>query len=159
MASCHYQLGLAQAYSGKLTAAEVNFQFAIRILEARKNNIAKMENSDSVAMEKIDLEMCIQEIKEVVVDQKEMHKQIATGLLPGMSLGFNSSYIRHVNIDWLYVPGLFVKNFTGFVLVQIPCLNVSISGTVGAKLTTRMGMKLESMMSAKQSGTATVGSA
>ena len=79
MASCHYQLGLAQAYSGKLTAAEVNFQFAIRILEARKNNIAKMENSDSVAMEKIDLETCIQEIKEVVVDQKEMHKQIATG--------------------------------------------------------------------------------
>ena len=110
VASTHYQLGLAQAYSGKLSEAEVNLQSAIRILETRMSNIAKIEQSDSVAMEKIDLETCIQEIKEVIVDQKEMNKQIATG-------------------------------------------------TVGAKLTTRMGMKPESMMSAKQSGTATVGSA
>ena len=79
MASSYYQLGLAQAYSGKMTEAEVNFQSSIRILEARRNNIAKLENSDSVAMEKIDLETSIQEIKEVIVDQKEMHKQIATG--------------------------------------------------------------------------------
>ena len=79
MASTHYQLGLAQAYSGKLSEAEVNLQSAIRILETRMSNIAKIEQSDSVAMEKIDLETCIQEIKEVIVDQKEMNKQIATG--------------------------------------------------------------------------------
>jgi len=110
VASTHYQLGLAQAYSGKMTEAEVNLQSAISILEGRKVNIAKLENSDSVAMEKIDLETCIQEIKEVIVDQKEMQKQIATG-------------------------------------------------TVGAKLSSRMGMKPETMMSAKQAGAATVGSA
>ena len=83
VASTHYQLGLAQAYSGKMAEVEANLQAAIRILEAR---IAKLENSDSVAMEKIDLEWCIQEIKEVIVDQKEMHKQIATGPLPLKSL-------------------------------------------------------------------------
>ena len=38
-------------------------------------------------------------------------------------------------------------------------VNVIIPGSVGLKLATRMGMKPESMMSAKQSGTATVGSA
>ena len=86
MASSHYQLGLAQAYSGKVTEAEANLQSAIRILEARKINIAKLENSDSVAMEMIDLETCIQEIKEDIVDQKEMHKQIATGVLAQISL-------------------------------------------------------------------------
>ena len=79
VASTHYQLGLAQAYSGKMTEAEANLQAAIRILEAMKINIVKLEQSDSVAMEKIELETCIQEIKEVIVDQKEMHKQIATG--------------------------------------------------------------------------------
>jgi len=110
VAAIHYQLGLAQAYSGKLPEAETNLQSAISILEVRMSNLAKMEQSDSVAMEKIDLETCIQEIKEVIVDQKDMNEQIATG-------------------------------------------------SVGAKLATRMGMKPESMMSAKQSGTATVGSA
>ena len=79
MASIHYQLGLAQAYSGKLSQAEANLQSAISILEARMSNIGKMEESDSVAMEKIDLETCIQEIKEVIVDQKDMNKRIATG--------------------------------------------------------------------------------
>ena len=88
VASTHYQLGLAQAYSGKMTEAEANLQSAISILEGRKVNIAKLENSDSVAMEKIDLETCIQEIKEVIVDQKEMQKQIATGLLTLIFLYF-----------------------------------------------------------------------
>ena len=93
MASTHYQLGLAQAYSGKMAEAEANLQAAIRILEAR---IAKLENSDSVAMEKIDLETCIQEIKEVIVDQKEMHKQIATGLLARISLYIYSCFIGRI---------------------------------------------------------------
>jgi hypothetical protein len=79
VASTYYQLGLAQAYSGKLPEAEANLNSAIRILETRSKNIDKMENTESVAMEKIDLETCIQEIIEVIDDQKEMHKQIATG--------------------------------------------------------------------------------
>ena len=49
--------------------------------------------------------------------------------------------------------------YLAFSCKAVVDLNVSISGTVGAKLITRMGMKPETMMSAKQSGTATVGSA
>ena len=64
VASSLYQLGLAQAYSGKLSEAEVNLQAAIRILEAGSKNVTKAENSTNVAMEEIDLE-----IKEVIVDQ------------------------------------------------------------------------------------------
>ena len=96
MASSHYQLGLAQVYSGKLVEAEANFQSAIRILEARSINIAKLEQSDSVAMEKIDLETCIQEIKEVIVDQKDMHKQIATGLLALISFIFTLALAKYL---------------------------------------------------------------
>ena len=43
--------------------------------------------------------------------------------------------------------------------VMVYDMTVTLAGTVGAKLTTRTGMKPETMMSAKQSGTATVGSA
>ena len=63
-ASSRYQIGLAQAYSGKLEEAEANLQAAFRILEARGENNTKAENTERVALEKINLE-----IKEVKVDQ------------------------------------------------------------------------------------------
>ena len=63
-ASSRYQLGLAQAYSGRLEEAKANLQAAFRILEARGESVTKAENTESVALEKINLE-----IKEVKVDQ------------------------------------------------------------------------------------------
>ena len=63
-ASSRYQLGLAQAYSGKLEEAEANLQAAFRILEARGENVTKAEDTENVAMEKINLE-----VKGVIGDQ------------------------------------------------------------------------------------------
>jgi len=110
LASVFYHLGMALAYSGKMSEAEVNLNSAISTLEARSKNIAKMEVSEYVIVEKAELEACIQEIREIVVDHKDMHKQISIG-------------------------------------------------TVGAKLATRIGVNSEAIMSAKQSGSATVGTA
>ena len=105
-----YHLGMALAYSGKMSEAEVNLNCAITTLEARSKNIAKMEVSDHVMVEKAELEACIQEIGEIIVDHKDMHKQISMG-------------------------------------------------TVGAKLATRIGVNPAANKSAKQSGSATVGTA
>ena len=79
LASVFYHLGMALAYSGKMAEAEVNLNSAITTLEARSKNIAKMEISDYVILEKADLETSIQEIREIIVDHNDMHKQISTG--------------------------------------------------------------------------------
>ena len=76
-----YHLGMALAYSGKMSEAEINLNSAITTLEARSRNIAKMEVSEYVVVEKADLEACIQEIREIVVDHNDMHKQISMGNL------------------------------------------------------------------------------
>ena len=79
LASVFYHLGMALAYSGKMSEAEVNLNCAITTLEARSKNIAKMEVSEHVMVEKAELEACIQEIGEIIVDHKDMHKQISMG--------------------------------------------------------------------------------
>ena len=76
-----YHMGMALAYSGKMSEAEINLNSAITTLEARSRNIAKMEVSEYVVVEKADLEACIQEIREIVVDHNDMHKQISMGNL------------------------------------------------------------------------------
>ena len=81
MASAFYHMGMALAYSGKMSEAEINLNSAITTLEARSRNIAKMEVSEYVVVEKADLEACIQEIREIVVDHNDMHKQISMGNL------------------------------------------------------------------------------
>ena len=81
LASVFYHLGMALAYSGKMSEAEINLNSAITTLEARSRNIAKMEVSEYVVVEKADLEACIQEIREIVVDHNDMHKQISMGNL------------------------------------------------------------------------------
>ena len=70
---------MALAYSGKMSEAEVNLNSAISTLEARSKNIARMEVSEFVIVEMAELEACIQEIREIVVDHKDMHKQISMG--------------------------------------------------------------------------------
>ena len=62
-----------------MSEAEVNLNSAITTLEARSKNIVKMEVSEYVVVEKAELEACIQEIREIVVDHKDMHKQISIG--------------------------------------------------------------------------------
>ena len=81
LASVFYHLGMALAYSGKMSEAEINLNSAITTLEARSRNIAKMEVSEYVIVEKADLEACVQEIREIIVDHKDMHKQISMGNL------------------------------------------------------------------------------
>ena len=74
-----YHLGMALAYSGKMSEAEDSLNSAITTLEARCKNIAKMEVSEYVIVEKAELEACIQEIREIIVDHKDMLKQISMG--------------------------------------------------------------------------------
>jgi len=110
LATVFYHLGMALAYSGKMSEAEDSLNSAVSTLEARWKNIAKMEVSEYVIVEKAELEACIQEIREIIVDHKDMHKQISMG-------------------------------------------------TVGSKLASRTGLQPKAVMSAKMSGSATVGSA
>ena len=79
LASVFYHLGMALAYSGKMSEAEDKLNSSITTLEARSKNIAKLEVSEYVIVEEAELETCIQEIREIIVDHKDMHKQISMG--------------------------------------------------------------------------------
>merc|ERR1719154_412638 len=76
IAETHYQLGVAQAHSGDYTKAAASLQAAVAVLRARLATIAKMEDSDNLAREKVDLETLIQEIHERMVDHRDMEKGV-----------------------------------------------------------------------------------
>merc|ERR1719470_155397 len=76
IAETHYQLGVAQAHSGDYTKAAASLHAAVAVLRARLATIAKMEDSDNLAREKVDLETLIQEIQERMVDHRDMEKGV-----------------------------------------------------------------------------------
>jgi len=77
LAEVYFHLGTALAYWGKFPTAEVNFTSAVSILEARKKIVAETADLQDIA-EMSDLDVCIQEIKEVIEEHREMHKEVLT---------------------------------------------------------------------------------
>ena len=78
LAEVYFHLGTALAYWGKFPTAEANFISAVSILEARKKIVAETADLQDIA-EMSDLDVCIQEIKEVIEEHREMHKEVLTG--------------------------------------------------------------------------------
>ena len=81
LASAHYLLGRAFAHAGNMPEAEANMNLAIACLEARGKVIAEMEDTDSNVFERMEVDSLIQEIRDVVVDHKDMNKEIISGRL------------------------------------------------------------------------------
>jgi len=72
IAETHYQLGVAQAYSGKFDEAEASLESAMSVLKTRIENLQKMESSENLNKEIRELQDLIKEIKEKVVDHGDM---------------------------------------------------------------------------------------
>ena len=76
IAETHYQLGVAQAHSGDYSKAEASLRAAVSVLRARLATISKMEASENLTREKVDLETLIKEIHERMADHKDMEKGV-----------------------------------------------------------------------------------
>jgi len=72
IAETHYQLGVAQAFSGKFDEAETSLVSAISVLVTRIENLRKMESSENLRKEISDLQELIKEIKEKVADHSDL---------------------------------------------------------------------------------------
>jgi len=97
IAETHYQLGIAQAYSGAFAEAESSMTNAISVLSARLENLKKMESSEFLGKEMQDLEELIKDIKEKIIDFKEMKTQATTKLKEAFAGASISSDVKPVS--------------------------------------------------------------
>jgi len=72
IAETHYQLGVAKGFGGKIEEAETSLNNAVTVLETRVVNLQKMESSENLKKEVSELQDLIKEIKEKVIDNREM---------------------------------------------------------------------------------------
>jgi len=84
IAETYYQIGLAQAQSGKVSEGEASLGRASEVLKVRLGNLQKMESSDFLSKEIADLTDLIKEVKEKVADFEDLKTQ-ATKKLKGMT--------------------------------------------------------------------------
>merc|ERR1712058_135890 len=75
IAETHYQLGVSLAFHSKYVEAEASLNSAIEVLQTRITNLKKMEASENITKEITDLENLVTEIKEKIVDHKEIAKE------------------------------------------------------------------------------------
>lgn len=75
IAETHYQLGIAQAYRGNFTEAECSLCCAISVLSSRLENLKKMETSEFLEKEIVDLQELVKEVEDTKADIKEMKSQ------------------------------------------------------------------------------------
>jgi len=71
-AETHYQLGIALVYSEKFDDAESSMNSAVDVLSSRLVNLRKMESSEFLEKEIVDLQDLVKEIREKVSDFKDM---------------------------------------------------------------------------------------
>jgi len=72
IAETHYQLGIALVYSEKYDDAESSMNSAVEVLSVRLENLKKMESSEFLEKEIVDLQELVKEIRDKVSDFKEM---------------------------------------------------------------------------------------
>merc|ERR1712059_124410 len=72
IAETHYQLGVAKGFGGKIEEAETSLNSAVTVLETRVVNLQKMESSENLKKEVSELQDLIKEIKEKVINNREM---------------------------------------------------------------------------------------
>merc|ERR1712201_30001 len=76
IAEAHYQLGMAQSQSGKFTEAKASLAMANEVLQARLAGLEKMESSEFLGKEIVDLAELIKEVEDKVADFEEMKAQV-----------------------------------------------------------------------------------
>merc|ERR1712133_216591 len=72
IAETHYQLGIALVYNGNFDDAESSMNSAVEVLSTRLENLTKMESSEYLDKEIVDLKDLVKEIREKVSDFKDM---------------------------------------------------------------------------------------
>jgi len=76
LAQTHYQLGIALGFHEKFEEAEKNLEKAINVLEDHVKNLKEAKDATEEGQKEIkELEVLIPEIKEKIVDTKEMKKR------------------------------------------------------------------------------------
>jgi len=85
IAETYYQLGVAQASGGKLSDAETSMNNAVNVLKSRIDNLKKMESSENLNKEILELQDLINDIREKVADHENMKAESSTKLKEGFS--------------------------------------------------------------------------
>ena len=89
IAESHYQLGIAQAFNAKYEEAKVSLKSAISVLEMRVANLQKMESSDKLKSEIVELQGLVKDIKEKINDHNSMKAEIAKKIKEGFTGRYN----------------------------------------------------------------------
>jgi len=77
IAEAHYQFSMAQAQSGKFTEAKESLTLANGVLHARLSGLKKMESSEFLSKEIVDLTDLMKEVEEKVADFEDMKAQVS----------------------------------------------------------------------------------
>merc|ERR1719187_2547356 len=85
IAEVHYQIGMALGSMKRYTEAEASMDSAIAVLLAREGNLKKMEASEEIDKEVAELSSLVADIKETIVEHKEMSKKEAEEPSPAFS--------------------------------------------------------------------------
>jgi len=85
IAETFYQLGVAQAYDGKFSEAETSMNNAVAVLKSRIENLQKMESSENLNKEILELQDLVKDIREKVADHKNLKAETSTKLNEGFS--------------------------------------------------------------------------
>ena len=67
---------MAQAFGAKYPESEASLNSAIGVLEARIKNLGAIEASDNIGQEIGDLEDLVKDVKDKIVDHKDMEKGV-----------------------------------------------------------------------------------
>jgi len=85
IAETYYQLGVAQASGGKFTDAETSMNNAVNVIKSRIDNLKKMESSDNLSKEILELQDLVDDIREKVADYQNVKAELSTKLKEGFS--------------------------------------------------------------------------
>jgi len=85
IAETSYQLGVALASAGKFGDAETSMNNAVNVLKSRVDNLKKMESSENLNKEILELQDLVNDIGEKVADYQNMKTEISTKLKEGFS--------------------------------------------------------------------------
>jgi len=85
IAETFYQLGVAQASGGKFSDAETSMNNAVNVIKSRIDNLKKMESSDNLSKEILELQDLVNDIREKVADYQNVKAELSSKLKEGFS--------------------------------------------------------------------------
>jgi nuclear autoantigenic sperm protein len=85
IAETYYQLGVALAYNGRFSEAETSMSNAVEVLNSRIDTLKKMESSENLTKEILELQELVKDIQEKAADHQNLKAEKSTKLEEGFS--------------------------------------------------------------------------